>query len=142
MADQPTPADPGCPDLPDLMAQARQRFDAILGRCGQADHRTFAAFEGWLWLDLCALACCLTRVFLVAAHRRLDLGPYLAAGTHRLSDPYARRRLRTRFGEVGYGRHYLAGPGGGFHPLDVELGLTRDGFSPGVISLVCRLATR
>ena len=32
--------------------------------------------------------------------------------------------------------------GTGFHPLDVALGLTRDGFSPWVVQLVTRLATR
>src|SRR5262249_10863315 len=34
------------------------------------------------------------------------------------------------------------GGGPGVHPLDVALGLTRDGFSPLVIGWVCRLATR
>ena len=34
------------------------------------------------------------------------------------------------------------GGGTGIHPLDVALGLTRDGFSPWVIQFVTRLATR
>ena len=34
------------------------------------------------------------------------------------------------------------GGGTGFHPLDVALGLTRDGFSPWVVQFVTRLATR
>ena len=44
-----------------------------------------------------------------------------------------------------YARAYLIptkGKGPGFHPLDVVLGLTRDGFSPWVIQFVTRLATR
>ena len=34
------------------------------------------------------------------------------------------------------------GGGPGVHPLDVALGLTRDGFSPLIIGWFCRLATR
>lgn len=44
-----------------------------------------------------------------------------------------------------YGRAYLIprqGPGPGYHPLDAQLGLTRDAFSPWVISCFCRLGTR
>src|SRR5262249_42625640 len=48
-------------------------------------------------------------------------------------------------GEVTYPRAYLVpryGVGPGVHPLDVALGLTRDGFSPLIIGWFCRLATR
>jgi hypothetical protein len=41
------------------------------------------------------------------------------------------RQLGTFFGKVRYWRSYLYGPsaGGGYYPVDVELGLTGDGFS-------------
>jgi hypothetical protein len=53
------------------------------------------------------------------------------------------RTLRRLFGQVRYQRDYWVRrwSKGGFHPLDEELGLTRDGFSPLVISLACGLYT-
>lgn len=64
--------------------------------------------------------------------------------TYRVGEVAAERQLQTVFGEVTYGRLYLRRRkgGSGYHPLDVALGLTRDGFSPTAISLVARLATR
>ena len=61
-----------------------------------------------------------------------------------LGDAYAERKLKMACGEVSYGRAHLIREGGGtgFHPLDVALGLTRDGFSPWVVQFVTRLATR
>src|SRR2546422_5007544 len=53
------------------------------------------------------------------------------------------RTIKTIYGEVRYWRHYLARKGGGgFYPVDAHIGLTGDGFSPFVLSLVTRLATR
>jgi hypothetical protein len=49
----------------------------------------------------------------------------------------------TDYGEVRYWRTYLIRKGGGgFYPLDAGIGLTGDGFSPLVMSLGTRLATR
>jgi hypothetical protein len=90
------------------------------------------------------LACLLVRFFLLTRRARCDLQPHLADGQYRLGDSDAPRQLRTRFGQVTYARPYLicrAG-GSGYHPLDAELGLTRDSFSPWVIQFVCRLTTR
>jgi hypothetical protein len=83
-------------------------------------------------------------LFLTARHERLDVQRYLADGTHRPGDDYAERTLKTVYGEVTYGRQYLMarGGGGGFFPLDVVLGLTRDRLSPWVMQWVARLATR
>ena len=52
--------------------------------------------------------------------------------------------MKTVYGEVTYGRHYLlsCGRGSGIFPLDVVLGLTRDRLSPWVMQGVARLATR
>ena len=52
--------------------------------------------------------------------------------------------MKTFYGEVSYGRHYLMSRGGGsgLFPLDVVLGLTRDRLSPWVMQWVARLATR
>ena len=85
------------------------------------------------------------QLVLLVRHLRLDLTAWRERG-FRVGDAYAERDLRTTCGEVRYGRAYLipsAGKKGtGVHPLDVELGLTRDGYSPLLISWFCRLCTR
>ena len=53
------------------------------------------------------------------------------------------RTIKTIYGDVRYWRHDLVRKGGGgFYPLDAGIGLTGDGFSPLVMSLATRLATR
>jgi len=63
----------------------------------------------------------------------------------KLKDP-AGRWLGTFFGKIRYWRAYMCQVGGakgaGFHPLDTELGLTADGFSIHVLSLVTWIATK
>jgi hypothetical protein len=55
--------------------------------------------------------------------------------------PYS-RLLGTFFGKVRYWRTYLYSKGKGYYPLDVELGLTSDGFSMVLRSYAARLATQ
>jgi hypothetical protein len=127
----------------DLADRVRREFEALIGWCRACPDR-FAAFEAGLWARLMALGVLLVRLFLAARHVRLDLAAHLADGAHRLGNPQSGRQLHTRFGPLAYARAYLirrAG-GSGYHPLDAELGLTRDGFSPWVIQFTCRLATR
>ncbi len=54
------------------------------------------------------------------------------------------RLLGTFFGKVGYWRSYIyqTKGGGGYYPLDVELGLTGDGFSMMVQSYAALIATK
>lgn len=135
--------DAGRPASDDHADRVRQECAAIIDFCRSCPDR-FAAFEDGLWTRLMRLACLLVRLFLAARCERSDLGPHLADGTYRLGEPDARRQLHTRFGVVRYARAYLIRRAGGpgYHPLDVELGLSRDGFSPWVIQFACRLATR
>jgi hypothetical protein len=111
--------------------------------CQESDE-TFAEFEEALALRLAVLGCCLTQLFLMARHKRLDVEPYLEDGRYRPGDDYAERTLKTRFGEVKYGRRYLQSCCGsnGIFPLDIVLGLTWDKLSPWVMQWVARLATR
>jgi len=129
------------PAIPEALA--RHSFEDLLGFC-RHDGGTFRAFEANLLKQLFALGCLLVRVFLAARCQRLDGQDPPAAAGYRRGDPQAQRTLKTVFGPVRYQRaQMIRVPGGqGYYPLDVELGLTRDGFSPGVISLVTRLATR
>jgi len=93
---------------------------------------------------LAVFGCCLTQLFLTARHQRLDVKPFLEDGRFRPCDDYAERTLKTRFGEVKYGRKYLqpCRGGNGIFPLDIVLGLTWDKLSPWVMQWVARLATR
>lgn len=52
------------------------------------------------------------------------------------------RVLGTIFGKVRYWRAYIYRVGGGYYPLDIELGLPRDGFTMLLRSHVAKLATK
>ena len=144
MSDQAKTQGEGCPvTAAAVQGEARQAFDELLLFCLHNDD-PFWAFEKRFWVLLATLARILLRLFLTARHERLDLSPYLQDQTYRPGDPYAQRKLKTAYGELTYGRAYLicSNGGCGFHPLDVILGLTRDGFSPWLIQFVTHLSTR
>lgn len=143
---QATSPEADCPSaVSDLRSQAHQRLDSLLDFClAQESSGGFLAFEKALLGLLLSLGQILVQLFLRHRHERLDLSAWLARGYH-VSEADAPRTLKTAFGPVAYVRAYLIprdGPGPGVHPLDAELGLTRDSFSPLVIGWFCRLATR
>ena len=121
--------------------QLHKLVDHVANYCESYDG-SFFAFEKKLRKHVWALARLLLGLFLLAAHLRLQEQDKHYPG-YRLLSGLARRTLRTMFGKVRYKRAYWVKRqgGGGFHPLDAELGLTRDGFSPWVMSLACRLST-
>jgi hypothetical protein len=126
-----------------VRADAKTAFDDLVQFCQTCD-QPFWQFEKELLLRVAVLGACLIRLFLSARYERLQLQPFLDDGKYRPGDDYAERTLKTVYGEVTYGRHYLMSRGGGsgFFPLDVVLGLTRDRLSPWVMQWVARLATR
>jgi len=131
-----------CPDSTEaIRRQIQQQVDQILAHCVTCE-ATFFQFEKQLFAQVRVLGCLFVCLFLLARHQRLDLTAWLPG--HRLVDGWVPRQLKTVYGTIRYGRAYLArqGGGGGFHPLDAVLGLTRDTFSPWVISLATRLTTR
>jgi len=138
---------PSATDCPVTLALARQNamtaYDDAVAFCETCD-MPFWMFEKELLVRVAVLGCCLIRLFLTARYKRLDLQPFLKDGKYRPGDDYAERTLKTSYGKVTYGRHYLMSRGGGsgFFPLDVELGLTRDHLSPWVMQWVARLSTR
>lgn len=134
----------GCPATSAAVgADAKAAFDDLVQFC-QTSEASFWQFEKQLVVRIAVLGACLIRLFLTARSERLDLQPFLQGGKHRPGADYAERTLKTVYGEVTYGRHYLMARGGGsgFFPLDVVLGLTRDRLSPWVMHWVARLATR
>jgi hypothetical protein len=100
----------------------------------------FFALELKLKTLLWALGRLCISLFLLSRHQRLEKQQQVYSGYRRFPDLLP-RTLRTMFGEVAYERSYWSKRqgGGGFHPLDAALGLTRDGFSALVISLATRL---
>ena len=146
-AHQVNPPATACPpDLGPLRQQIHQRLDEIIAYGLQDPGPTsFLDFEKTLLLLLQSLGCLLIQLFLQARHARLDLTTWTHARGYCISERNAERTLKTSCGEVTYQRAYLvprSGGGPGVHPLDVALGLTRDGYSPLVIGWFCRLATR
>jgi hypothetical protein len=78
-------------------------------------------------------------------NQRLDITKWLDGGLYYVKKAPIGKSIKTIFGGVRYWRTYLARKGkdgGGFYPVDTVLGITRDGFSPSVMSLCARLATR
>jgi hypothetical protein len=141
---QSKPAITVCPvPLAEVRQNAKTAFGDLVQFC-ETSEVPFWRFEKELLVRVAVLGCCLIRLFLTARYSRLDLQPFLKDGKHRPGDDYAERTLKTFYGEVTYGRHYLMSRGGGsgFFPLDVVLGLTRDRLSPWVMQWVARLATR
>ena len=134
------------PSLDELRQQLHQRLDQAIDAClNDYPQTSFLTFEKALLPHLSALGLLLMQLFLLIRHQRLDLTACDPEGRHRVADDYAPRNLNTTCGELQYGRAYLIprkGGGPGFHPLDARLGLTRDSFSPLVISWFCRLGTR
>ncbi len=138
------PATP-CPDdstvdSTNAEREAHRAFDDVMQFCSTNTGR-FRSFEADLLWRLFSLGCLLVRLFLTRRHERFTRTP---PASHRLGNPAAERTLKTLFGKVSYTRTQWLRRGGGkgCHPLDADLGLTRDCFSPWVIQFVTRLATR
>jgi hypothetical protein len=119
--------------------QLHQLVDGLANLCERHDD-SFLAFEQKLRKHLWVIARVFISLFLISRNNRLQERKLTYPGYRLKADP-CRRKLRTMFGMVRYQRAYWfqRKGGGGFHPLDAELGLTRDGFSPWVIALACRL---
>jgi len=108
------------------------------------DCESFFALEIHVLKRAFHFGCLLLKLYLVAAHHKFDYSKWLDSGLYYLKKRPIGRTIKTFFGEVRYHRCYLVRKDnrGGFYPLDTVLGLTRDGFSPFVIKLVAKLATR
>lgn len=106
---------------------------------------SFFEFEKTLKILFASFGCLFIQLFLIARHEKLDYSKWTDTGLYYIRKNPVARMIKTVFGEVKYWRTYLVRKeniGNGFHPLDAVLGLTRDGFSPFVMSTVTRLATR
>ena len=104
--------------------------------------RTFFAFEQELMGWISCLGRLFIALFLAVRHEGLDVSEWGRDSLAQVKAPMA-RTLKTCYGPVRYWRTYVVKKGGGgFHPLDAVLGLTRDSFTPQMISWVTQMATR
>jgi hypothetical protein len=112
---------------------------------------TFAEFERALVDRVAALGRAVVALFLVASEERVCAAltdRIVRAGRVFRRAPAQERNLMTWFGVVRYRRRYLrevvpsGKPARGYHPLDATLGLLGDRFSPNLLSVAVRLATR
>lgn len=102
---------------------------------------TFFAFETQLVPKVLALGGLLVQLFLCMRHDQFVAAHATPEPGYRPLGPHA-RRLGTFFGKVRYWRTYNYRPGHGYYPLDIELGLTGDGFSTLLRSYAVRVATK
>jgi hypothetical protein len=134
------------PTEDELRQQLHHQLDEIIDFClSDPAPNSFLELEKALSELLRSLGCLLIQLFVRARHDRLDLTPWTKTRSYRLADSEAQRTLKTSCGPVTYHRAFVVprrGGSYGVHSLDVELGLTRDAYSPLVIGWFCRLATR
>ena len=137
-----------------LEKNLREWVESIIVFCKQ-DHchcagrradgqETFCSLEKELFAQIYHLGCLCLQLLMACAHAGFDYTPWLQDGRYRLRKEPVVRTIKSLFGEVRYWRCYLVRKNGrgGFYPLDAVLGLTTDGFSPWVVSLCTKLATR
>lgn len=102
---------------------------------------TFFAFETQLVPKVLTLGGLFVQLFLCMRHEQFQAThPQSRAGYKRIGPKS--RLLGTFFGKVRYWRTYFYRKEEGYYPLDIELGLTGDGFSMLIQSLATRIATR
>jgi len=136
-ADRPAPA----PTVEELKASIQREVDGLVEWVLSGRTLTFDAFESQLVPKVLALGCLLVRLFLGMREAQFQAThPQPLAGYKRMGP--VGRQLGTFFGKVPYWRTYFYRTGAGYYPLDLELGLTRDGFSMRVRSLAARIATK
>lgn len=130
------------PSIQQIQDQIHSTCEEIIQFCVQKTEATFYQTEQSLQVKLSSLACLFLQLFLISYQEHFDYSAWLEDGPYSKGSLVA-RTIKTIYGEVRYWRHYLVRKGGGgFYPLDARIGLTGDGFSPLVISLATRLATR
>jgi hypothetical protein len=130
------------PSIADLEDRIRSTCEASIRFCTQKTDITFYQAERSLQAQISSLACLFFQLFLLSVHEQFDYSSWLEKGRYYQGDLIP-RTIKTIYGEVRYWRTYfIQKDGGGFYPVDACIGLTGDGFSPLLISLVTRLATR
>jgi hypothetical protein len=130
----------------EVKEQIRHKCENIIHFCTEDhDGTSFFYFEKQLIPLVYQLGCLFFQLFLIVRHEKMDYAKWTESNRYYARKKPIGRTIKTVFGKVRYWRTYLVNKNDishGFHPLDSVLGLTRDGFSPFIMSLATRLATR
>ncbi|ETR65855.1 MAG: hypothetical protein OMM_13614, partial [Candidatus Magnetoglobus multicellularis str. Araruama] len=104
---------------------------------------SFFSFEALLVSHIAKIACLYVQLFVLVRYERLDYRLWIDSGLYYLKHTPIFRTVKTIYGPVRIYRKYLEGKTGGMiFPLDISLGLTKDGFSPMVMNIATKLSTR
>ena len=129
------------PTVEEMKARITQEVEGLVAWVLSCQSLTSFAFETQLVPRVLVLGCLFVQLFLCMRHEQFQtMHPQPQPGYKRLGP--CSRLLGTFFGKVRYCRTYYYRKGSGYHPLDVELGLTGDGFSMLMQSYATRIATK
>jgi hypothetical protein len=133
------------PSVVTIEQKIREHVEANIDFCTH-EHETenFFTLEKKLRVRIFQLGCLFLQLLLIRFQEKFDYATMLHSGVYYLGENVP-RTVKTIYGEVRYWRNYVTRKdhkGRGFYPLDRRLGLTQDGFSPFVMSLATKLATR
>lgn len=133
------------PSVEEIKQKIRDQVEDTINFCTrEQEENNFFGVEKKLKNQISHLACLFFQLYLMSFQKRLDYSKWLDSGLYYMGNLVG-RNIKTIYGEVRYWRNYLiikGKNGGGLYPLDTEIGLTRDGFSPLVMNLATKLATR
>ncbi len=130
------------PSIEEIKESISQEVVNIIDWVLNSGSISFLEFEKGLTPRVFALGMLFTSLFLTMREKEIRAN-YPKPNNHKWQ-PKKARILGTFFGKVRYWRSYLyrSSGGGGYYPLDVELGLNGDGFSMLVKSYAVRVATK
>ncbi len=129
------------PTAEEVKAHIFQEVESLVAWVLTCQSLTFFAFETQLVPQVLALGHLFIQLFLCMRAEQFQATHQRPQPGYKRSGPIS-RSLGTSFGKVRYWRTYFHRRGGGYYPLDVELGLTGDGFSMLLRSYATRLATK
>lgn len=129
------------PTVEEVKARITQEVRDLMTWVLTCQSLTFFAFETQLVLKVLALGRLLIQLFLCMREEQFQATHPQPQPGYKQLGPNG-RWLGTFFGKVRYWRTYFYREGNGYYPLDVELGLTRDGFSMLLRSCATRIATK
>lgn len=126
--------------MTEVKARIEQEVRNLVAWILSGQSLTFFVFEAQLVPRVLARGCLFVQLFLCMRHERFQAAHTDAEPGYKQLGPHP-RLLGTFFGKVRW-RTYFYRKDKGYYPLDVELGLTGDGFSMMLRSCAARVATK
>lgn len=129
------------PSVEELKVRITQTVSALIAWVLSCQTLTFFAFETQLVPQVLTVGGLCLQLFLQMREAQWRATAVQTQPGYKRQGPIV-RQLGTFFGKVSYARTYFYRGGGGYYPLDIELGLTGDGFSLLLTNCAVRLATK